>query len=55
MYRCKVFSKPMNFEDKLAESVEKCLNENNIKRENIVDIKTFSENDDIYCMIIWEE
>lgn len=55
MYRCKTFCKPMNFEDALASSVEMCLNGNNIKRENIVNIKTFSESGYIYCMIIWEE
>ena len=55
MYRCKIFREPSHFEDTLAASVEECLNENNIKRENIVNIKTFSENGFIYCMIIWEE
>ena len=55
MYRCKTFREPSHFEDMLAASIEECLNENNIKRENIVNIKTFSENGFIYCMIIWEE
>ena len=55
MYKCKTFREYYNFEDVLSSSVEDYLNDNNVKRENIINIKTFSENDYIYCMIIWEK
>lgn len=55
MYRCEILREYWNYEDMLSSAIAECLNKNNIKRENIVDIKTFSENNDIYCMIIWEE
>lgn len=55
MYRCETFYKMWHQEEKLSEEVENCLNFNQISREKIIDIKTFSENDRIYCMIIWEE
>ena len=55
MYRCEIFREPMNFEDLLAATIEECLSENKVARENIVEIKTFSETGYIYCMIIWEE
>ena len=55
MYRCETFREFYYSEDVLSSSVEDCLNNNNIKRENIINIKTFTENNYIYCMIIWEE
>lgn len=55
MYKCEILREYWNYEDMLSSAIAECLNKNNVKRENIVDIKTFSENDDIYCMIIWEE
>ena len=55
MYRCETFREFYNCEDILTVSVENYLNKKNVKRENIVDIKTFRENDYIYCMIFWEE
>jgi hypothetical protein len=55
MYRCKTFREYYNFEEELAKQIEDFLNTNSITRENIINIKTFSENRYIYCMIIWEE
>ena len=55
MYRCETFREYYNNENTLSSLVERCLNENYINRENIINIKTFSENGYIYCMIIWEE
>lgn len=55
MYKCEILREYWNYEDTLSSAIEEYLNKNKVKRENIVSIKTFSENDDIYCMIIWEE
>lgn len=55
MYKCEILREYWNYEDTLSSAIAECLNKNKVKRENIINIKTFSENDDIYCMIIWEE
>jgi hypothetical protein len=55
MYRCEILREYWNYEDNLSSAVEACLNNNSIQRENIINIKTFTESDYIYCMIIWEE
>ena len=54
-YKSEILREYWNYEDTLSSAIEECLNKNKVKRENIVSIKTFSENDYIYCMIIWEE
>ena len=55
MYKVKSFRKPYNFEEELAKQVEDYLNSNGIPRQNIVDIKYFSEKGYLYCMLIWED
>lgn len=55
MLKVKSFREYYNFEDDLAEKIENFLHTKSIKRENIVSIKYFSENNYIYCMLIWED
>lgn len=55
MMKVKSFREYYNFEEELAKQIEDFLNTNSITRENIVNLKYFSENDYIYCMLIWED
>ena len=55
MIKVKSFREHYNFEEELAKQIEDFLNINFILCENIVSIKYFSENNYIYCMLIWED
>ena len=55
MIKVKSFRELYNSEEELAKQIEDFLNTNFIIRENIVSLKYFSENNYIYCMLIWEE
>ena len=55
MIKVKSFRELYNFEEELAKQIEDFLNTNFIIRENIVSLKYFSENNYIYCMLIWED
>lgn len=55
MYRCETFRVNYQYEHILSEKVAEYLNQNNILRKDIIEIKTFAEDRWIYCMIIWEE
>jgi hypothetical protein len=55
MIKVKSFREYYNFEEELAKQIEDFLNINSITRENIVDIKYFSEKGYIYCMLTWED
>ena len=55
MIKVKSFREYYNFEEELAKQIEDFLNTNFILCENIVSIKYFSENNYIYCMLIWED
>ena len=55
MIKVKSFREHYNFEEELAKQIEDFLNANSITRENIVSLKYFSENNYIYCMLIWED
>ncbi len=55
MIKVKSFRELYSFEEELAKQIEGFLNTNSITRENIVSLKYFSENNYIYCMLIWED
>jgi hypothetical protein len=55
MIKVKSFRELYNFEEEFAKQIEDFLNTNSITRENIVSLKYFSENNYIFCMIIWED
>ena len=55
MIKLKSFREYYNFEEELANQIEDFLNTNSITRESIVSLKYFSENNNIYCMLIWED
>lgn len=55
MIKVKSFRELYNFEEEFAKQIEDFLNANSITRENIVNLKYFSENHYIYCMLIWED
>lgn len=55
MIKVKSFRELYNSEEELAKQIEDFLNTNFIIRENIVSLKYFSENNYIYCMLIWED
>lgn len=55
MIKVKSFREHYNFEEEFAKQIEDFLNTNSIARESIVSLKYFSENDYIYCMLIWED
>lgn len=55
MFNVKTFRKYYNYEELLDEQVATYLNSNHIRREDIVDIKYYTENEWLYCTIIWED
>ena len=55
MIKVKSFREYYSFEEEFAKQIEDFLNTNSITRENIIDIKYSTNNDWIYCMLIWEE
>ena len=55
MFKVKTFHKYYNFSEFLDEQVATYLNDNHIRREDIVDIKYYTENEWLYCTIIWED
>jgi hypothetical protein len=55
MFKVKTFRKCYNYEELLDEQVATYLNSNHIRREDIVDIKYYTENEWLYCTIIWED
>ena len=55
MIKVKSFREHYSFEEELAKQIEDFLNTNSITRENIVSLKYFSENNYIYCMLVWED
>ena len=55
MFNVKTFHKYYNFEELLDEQVADYLNSNHIRREDIVDIKYYTEKEILYCTIIWED
>lgn len=55
MFKTKSFRVHWAMEDSLAREVEYFLNNNRINREDIIDIKYSTNNDWIYCMLIWED
>ena len=55
MMKVESFREHYSFEEELAKQIEDFLNTNFITRENIVSIKCFSEDNYIYCILIWED
>lgn len=55
MYKVETFRKHWAQENSLGREVEYFLNNNQINREDIIDIKYTVNNDWLYCMIVWEE
>ena len=55
MYKVQSFCYYQNREDDLAHQIEDYLNSNHVPRQNIVDIKYFTEKGYLYCMLIWED
>ena len=55
MFKVKSFREYYSFEEHLAKELEDFLNANLIERKDIISIKYFSENNYIYCMLIWED
>lgn len=55
MYKVQSFCYYQNREDDLAYQIEDYLNSNHVPRQNIVDIKYFTEKGYLYCMLIWED
>ena len=55
MIKVKSFREYYIYEDELAEKIENFLHDKSIARENIVSLKYFSENNYIYCVLVWED
>ena len=55
MIKVKSFREHYNYEDDFAKKIENFLRTKSIARENIVSLKYFSEDNYIYCMLIWED
>lgn len=55
MIKVKTFHKYYNFTELLDEQVATYLNSNHIHREDIVNIKYYTEKEFLYCTIIWED
>ena len=55
MFKVKTFCRHHNLEEYLDEQVATYLNSNHIRREDIVSIKYYTENELLYCTIIWED
>ena len=55
MFKTKSFRVHWSMEESLARDVAYFLNNNRINKEDIIDIKYSTNNDWIYCMIIWED
>lgn len=55
MIKVKSFRVNLAREDYLSQDLEAFFLNNFIKRENIIDIKYSTNNDWIYCMLIWED
>ena len=55
MFKAKSFRVHWSMEKSLANDVVYFLNDNRINKEDIVSLKYFSENDCIYCILVWED
>lgn len=55
MIKVKTFRSHWAMEDSLGRDVQNFLNNSHLNKENIVDIKYSTNNDWIYCMLIWED
>ena len=55
MLKVKSFRAFYNYEENLAKEIELFFKEQQISRQNIVDIKFTTSDDYLYYMIVWEE
>lgn len=55
MIKVKSFRAFYNYEENLAKEIELFFKEQQISRQNIVDIKFTTSDDYLYYMIVWEE
>lgn len=55
MYRCKTIKKYCTEKDSFDKEIAYLLMSNHVRRQEIIDIKTFAMNDWLYCTIIWED